>query len=1509
MEVIAKQRIKNDVLLSVNNHRSVDVDDLYEEFSDRVPREEFDALIQQLYNDAFIYRIQRLVALTSQGQRYAEKVQETGQSRIRPSTVYEKLRRRSDEIPFMDEEGLTYMPVRIINKMHDDFRNNYIAAWEQVKRNHPGLTGFMNDVQADEAIRWPGLFDDAWRIFLGKQLATFEEDSDESGWYTRKPEIVSSIEQAIVSNFERGDMYYPAMRGSDYPVEDQETPGKISRALNTDIELNFIVKKFLESMPEGWEQQFIQGLPVGSYVSLNYVSKQLSGRLEDFIENDYMPNRGDALKRKTGFDARAFVDTGGATHRISEHLIKVLPALDFPIIMPGMTTHDKAAVLRSLMLENETYKDAPGVVIINFKRTAPLEEVQDTIAEVFEGRDFSNKNFTGVDFMGDTFTNTNFAGSVFRNATLTDAEFDGCNLNGATMEGAVLTGAIFSDCDIEGLDFKDATVDSASYRQLVRNRGNVKNLSVSEFDLSEEDATAMYRDNEPYGVENIAFNIPQREMEDVSILLEAIQRVVGGIQASLDFISKYATQATEKDIEILRAWMEVGDYSSPPDIQVGELGYVQWLKDNARILGKELGRNFNKLFAFFKEFDTPEVLEQVHKKEQQRKEVERQRAEEQKRKERINEFVNKFSGAKTIPIADIQQILRRPEGAVYKSLVNFAHANGDINHIYSEHLPELYKALNNSLKARFSVAPFYKEVSEALGENSPYFHPVRKTRYDSKQEKFVPIPPEDYNIRPMKSRTYSPDKYDFGGAFRNNQFFLLLEPMLEYYSEEIRELFAESDTHLKAYPMHWNWIRTSPYRNTRIDAESGEKESKLIWKVNEIQSDMYSEALERFGKEKGQLLRDVLQDWPITAVGHLIAHAQQEGVSEVWIPNEKDIRLHLNNNKALKWDWTYQYDEPAKVFGGVWKDTGQKIPVDKGRNESYQVSNHYVIDLEQKTLDMLEKLQDPDIVDTLLDYMSPQRLKQMREELKAYQAKREEVKRLGGVEASLRFSYRDPESLTEEQLGIMAILDNHGETIDRYSAYVEEDTGEIAIYTFSKTPGHMGYGVSSVDYLSDRPGAFMPEEREERGESRITLDDLPEEARGWLVRQILDAKFYTVGGLHFTAGQEIIESLGSIKKEAQINWNNIASVLNENKVREYINIFRSEEGWAASKAGQERDYPFGDVINYLSDDKIVVGLIVKAEVQLGYNTGDPEHVRHLKEIMSGYGYELPEPPWVLWVELYNSIWNSTLKTMQSTREKNPNLGLSDVELARDAFQAVIDNVLTDAIKGAPWYETEFLGGLRRLFMDAGYGDVTDTGFIEPSEPDVQDVMRGGDTPGGQLIGPEGEPMGPDEPRDDDPIFREPSPRDIEETRQELLDDLLDQLSAAKQAGDAERVEQLKKQMRELMASLRNKRRVFGFINYTIEPGDLVQVHTDDRVVNSILASLIEEDRSFTQKISTLKPELSGATATVLEIKYGRDGRRYYRVDFDNTVLSDVFSKFTFWLDGGEISLVRKSKRA
>ena len=145
---------------------------------------------------------------------------------------------------------------------------------------------------------------------------------------------------------------------------------------------------------------------------------------------------------------------------------------------------------------------------------------------------------------------------------------------------------------------------------------------------------------------------------------------------------------------------------------------------------------------------------------------------------------------------------------------------------------------------------------------------------------------------------------------------------------------------------------------------------------------------------------------------------------------------------------------------------------------------------------------------------------------------------------------------------------------------------------------------------------------------------------------------------------------------------------------------------------------------------------------------------------------LDEVYWKTYMERY-------IDTFIRTQERlEPGLG-SKKELAKDAFKFMMDEI-PEEVKRDPQFP-QLITDLREKLIQDGIGDIFD------NTPSYLDRSR--EDEGDQLVDPEG-----------DPIEETTSPETFNYEEKEDVNDLLDQLSKAKEEGNEEKVEEIKRKL-------------------------------------------------------------------------------------------------------------------
>jgi len=151
------------------------------------------------------------------------------------------------------------------------------------------------------------------------------------------------------------------------------------------------------------------------------------------------------------------------------------------------------------------------------------------------------------------------------------------------------------------------------------------------------------------------------------------------------------------------------------------------------------------------------------------------------------------------------------------------------------------------------------------------------------------------------------------------------------------------------------WVRILPYYIKKIDYET--TESKYIWLINEIQSDLLQNTHDLPKKfpdaPEGMrgTLENMFKDYPKVFMNIVIKKAKRAGVSEIWIPTSGELKRcwSVGGEKVLQL-FQRVYDGLADFYGAklidVKKEHGKEVIGDFG-NSSKGIRQVWVLDVNQ----------------------------------------------------------------------------------------------------------------------------------------------------------------------------------------------------------------------------------------------------------------------------------------------------------------------------------------------------------------------------------------------------------------------------------------------------------------------------------------------------------------------------------------------------------------------------------
>jgi uncharacterized protein YjbI with pentapeptide repeats len=198
---------------------------------------------------------------------------------------------------------------------------------------------------------------------------------------------------------------------------------------------------------------------------------------------------------------------------------------------------------------------------------------------------------------------------------------------------------------------------------------------------------------------------------------------------------------------------------------------------------------------------------------------------------------------------------------------------------------------------------------------------------------------------------------------------------------------------------------------------------------------------------------------------------------------------------------------------------------------------------------------------------------------------------------------------------------------------------------------------------------------------------------------------------------------------------------------------------------------------------------------------DPEFNKELRDIIhEKFGADVGAPPYLDWNHWMQKAWDDVRFFIKNQKQISPDMSSSDEELARDWYDLWQKETVPQDIKAAPWYSTEFLPRVVAMLKDKGLGDVTDQSFRMPPSPEerTRSITNPTDNDEGEevLEGPQHELIpGGETEKPQEPIVLPGAP-DKHDVRH-MIDEYLDKLNKAQQAGNTELADRIKRRLQEL----------------------------------------------------------------------------------------------------------------
>ncbi|GEM_PF-972890 len=198
-------------------------------------------------------------------------------------------------------------------------------------------------------------------------------------------------------------------------------------------------------------------------------------------------------------------------------------------------------------------------------------------------------------------------------------------------------------------------------------------------------------------------------------------------------------------------------------------------------------------------------------------------------------------------------------------------------------------------------------------------------------------------------------------------------------------------------------------------------------------------------------------------------------------------------------------------------------------------------------------------------------------------------------------------------------------------------------------------------------------------------------------------------------------------------------------------------------------------------------------------TEDPEFVDEVRRIIiEDLGYNLYGQVYIDWGFWIQKAYDDLTWFIPKQRQLL-DVNISDKELARDWWKLWKEDQIPADMKASPWYPL-FRDTIRDMVIDMGLGDITDdTSYHLPEGeaerlPESERQQHEEGTEGHEYVDREGNPIeGPPEGFEETYESKE----DINDTKQELIDEYLDQINVALQQGDVQTVQKLKQRLQEL----------------------------------------------------------------------------------------------------------------
>ena len=351
--------------------------------------------------------------------------------------------------------------------------------------------------------------------------------------------------------------------------------------------------------------------------------------------------------------------------------------------------------------------------------------------------------------------------------------------------------------------------------------------------------------------------------------------------------------------------------------------------------------------------------------------------------------------------------------------------------------------------------------------------------------------------------------------------------------------------------------------------------------------------------------------------------------------------------------------------------------------------------------------------------------------------------------------------------------------------------------------------AAGVDEIWMPPAAEV-EEKTNSSSNWAPSYDVPAKAFGFKLERVSKAMKIDKGSSYSHETDQFYvlrvhgeDKMSSLKKLA---------VIDQGVLNKYVNDIVHHTRWII-----ENNKPkFEEVNAYVTDEMIAQFAWKTFFGEYGIpeeHANDPEVTNALKAaVKEELGFDIHNGPHIDWLHWYQKAIDDVNFFIKNQKEITPDLNASDEELARDWLKLWQEETLPNDIKSADWYNDLFIGGIVSMLQEKGYGDVVGSTYNPPPESRPESLLNfiNNDTPGGELLDPEGEPIDPstispeerlelDDKKDN--IFNDLSfdsfMNPSTDVVQEMTDDLLDELNNAMNNNDEEEANRIREQLREI----------------------------------------------------------------------------------------------------------------